>query len=95
MNTRSIYKLLLALAGASALVALVLFIIGNPQLAGPFLIAFFVLLAIGFRGYQSLRGFSFTAVIFASVTVAMYYPTNFQEVNGYDLKNLFTPLLQL
>lgn len=95
MNQRSIYKILLGLAGASALIALVLFVIGNPTGAGPFLIAFFVLLALGFRGYESLRGFSFTAVIFASVTVAMYYPANFQEINGYDLKNLFTPLLQL
>ena len=95
MNQRSIYKILLGMAGACALIALVLFIIGNPTGAGPFLIAFFVLLALGFRGYESLRGFSFTAVIFASVTVAMYYPANFQEVNGYDLKNLFTPLLQL
>ncbi|MEM8966136.1 MAG: bile acid:sodium symporter family protein [Bacteroidota bacterium] len=95
MNQRSIYKLLLGLAGTSALIVLVLFVMGNPQMAGPFLIAFFVLLAIGFRGYESLRGFSFTAVIFASVTVAMYYPANFQEVGGYDLKNLFTPLLQL
>ncbi len=95
MNHRSIYRILLGLAGASALTALVLFIIGNATEAGPYLIAFFVLLAIGFRGYESLRGFSFTAVIFASVTVAMYYPANFQEVGGYDLKNLFTPLLQL
>ncbi|MEQ9442652.1 MAG: bile acid:sodium symporter family protein [Cyclobacteriaceae bacterium] len=95
MNNRSMYKILLGLAGASALAALVFFITGHSVSAGPFVIAFFLLLAIGFRGYPSLRGFSFTAIIFASVSVAMYYPANFQEVNGYDLKNLFTPLLQL
>nr|WKN36215.1 bile acid:sodium symporter family protein [Tunicatimonas sp. TK19036] len=95
MNNRSTSKILLGLAGASALTALVLFLLGNPTATGPFVVAFFILLAIGFRGYASLRGFSFTAVIFASVSLAMYYPANFQEVNGYDLKNLFTPLLQL
>lgn len=95
MNKRSLFKLLLGLAAACALTTLVLLLMDRPSATGPFVVAFFILLAIGFRGFQSLRGFSFTAVIFASVSLAMYYPSNFQEVNGYDLKNLFTPLLQL
>ncbi len=86
---------MLGLAAVCALVALILLITGNGENSGLWLTGFFLFLAIGFRGYEHLKGFSFTVIIFASVTVAMFYPSYFQEVNGYDLKNLFVPLLQI
>ncbi len=63
--------------------------------AGPFLIVFFLLLAITFRGSAQLKGFTYTVMIFGSVTAALYYPGYFIEINGYKLSGLITPLIQL
>ena len=90
-----LYKIMLGLAALSLLVVVVLLLMGYSEETGPFLTIFFLALAIAFRGFEFLKGFSFTVIIFASVTVAMYYPSYFQEVNGFDLKKLFVPLLQL
>jgi len=68
---------------------------GNLATAGPLFIAFFVLLAIGFRGFPLLKGFSYTVTIFAAVTTALYYPNYFTDINGFKLATLITPLLQL
>jgi len=68
---------------------------GNLATAGPLFIAFFVLLAIGFRGFPLLKGFSYTVTIFAAVTTALYYPDYFTDINGFKLATLITPLLQL
>ncbi|WKN31441.1 bile acid:sodium symporter family protein [Porifericola rhodea] len=92
---KTIYKIMLGIAALSLIAFIVLLILGYGQQTGPFLSIFFLSLAIGFRGYSFLKGFTFTVIIFASVTVAMYYPSYFQEINGFDLKNLFVPLLQL
>ena len=67
----------------------------NIAAAGPFLIAFFLALAIGFRGSPLLKGLSFTVTIFAAVTTALYYPNYFVDINGFKLSSLITPLLQL
>jgi len=76
-------------------VAIVMSATGNLATAGPLFIAFFVLLAIGFRGFPLLKGFSYTVTIFAAVTTALYYPDYFTDINGFKLATLITPLLQL
>jgi len=68
---------------------------GNIEHAGPVLIAFFLALALGFRGYESLKGFAYTTMIFAAVTMAMYYPFYFQQVGDFKLTRLITPLIQV
>ncbi len=88
-------KIALGIAALSLIAFVVLLALGYEQATGPCLVNFFLALAVGFRGFEFLKGFSFTVIIFASVTVAMYYPSYFQEINGFDLKNLFVPLLQL
>ncbi len=94
-QTPIIYKIVLGLAAACALAVVVMIFMNAGQPIGLVLTAFFLFLAVGFRGIEPLRGFSFTVIIFASVTIAMFYPSYFQEVGGFDLKNLFTPLLQI
>jgi len=91
----NIYKIILGIAIAALLGAVAMLIMGNVAEAGPLLITFFIALAIAFRGYALLKGFSYTVVIFAAVTMAMYYPGAFQEVNGFKLSTLITPLLQI
>lgn len=63
--------------------------------AGLFIIAFFVTLSAAFRGTATLKGFSYTLIIFAAVTTALYYPGYFVQVKGFNLAGLITPLLQL
>lgn len=89
------YKIALS-AAVISLIAFVLFLTqGNNTYAGPLLIAFFLFLSIGFRGFDPVKGFSFTMLIFAAVTTALYYPKYFDTWGGFKLATLFTPLLQL
>lgn len=77
------------------LLAGILFLTDHVDFVGPLLILFFVLLGIGFRGFEKLKGFTYTIMIFASVTAAMFYPIVFQQVGDYKLSGLITPLLQI
>ena len=94
MKKINIYGLCLGLAAISLLAALITALNTIAQ-AGPFFILFFILLGIGFRGYPVLKGFSYTVMIFAAVTTALYYPHYFIQVNGFRFTALITPLIQL
>jgi len=95
LKTFNFYKICLVLAVISLLVALgIMLSTGLPQ-AGPFFIAFFFLLGIGFRGYEHLKGFTYSTMIFAAVTTALYYPDYFVELNGFKFTTLIIPLIQI
>lgn len=89
------YKLILGTAAVVFIIGSILMIMGQPNYAGPFFIGFFILLAFGFRGYELLKGFSYTTVIFAAVTSALFYPAAFNTWGGFKLAVLITPLIQL
>jgi bile acid:Na+ symporter, BASS family len=95
LNKSSFYNVLLGLSIISLLTALVFVFKGDVAKAGPFFIGFFVLLGIGFRGYGHLKGFTYTAMIFAAVVTALYYPSYFVELNGFKFATLITPLIQI
>jgi len=59
--------------------------------SGFLLMAFFVALALAFRGSALLRGFSFTILIFAVVSLALYYPQYFVRVGDFKLSKLILP----
>ncbi len=80
-----------ALAGAAA----VAYFANQIPLTGPLLIASFLCLAFGVRAYPALRGFSYTIMIFAAVTIAMYYPQYIAQVGEFDTSKLIVPLLQV
>ena len=56
---------------------------------------FFASLAIGFRGNKFLRGLSFTVIILAVVSLAMYYPQYFIGFGTFKFAALIVPLLQI
>ena len=89
------YNLILLLAAICLVTALIFVFMGNTAVAGPLFIAFFVGLAIGFRGFKSLKGFSYTVTIFGAVTAALFYPDAFKSWGGFKLSLLITPLIQL
>jgi len=52
-------------------------------------------LASALRGFQKLKGFSYTLWIFTAVTASMFYPQYFISVGDFQLKRLIVPLLQI
>jgi BASS family bile acid:Na+ symporter len=95
LKSNLLYKAALFLAGVCLVVVIALIASGRIAHSGPLLIGFFALLAVGFRGYPLLKGLTYTVMIFAAVTMALYYPQYFIELNGYRLTGLITPLIQL
>jgi BASS family bile acid:Na+ symporter len=84
--------------GLAALVLVIyaiLFFLGNHTWGGWLLLIFFVCLAIAFRTNKVLKGLSFTLMILAVVSLAMYHPTYFQSVGDFKLSALIIPLLQI
>ncbi|MEQ8552579.1 MAG: bile acid:sodium symporter family protein [Cyclobacteriaceae bacterium] len=65
------------------------------QFAGWLLMASLLSVALGLRQYPLLKGYSFTIMIFAAVSLSMYYPQYFVTVGGFRLSRLITPLLQV
>lgn len=88
-------RILSGLAIISGILALVLLIVGDINTLGPVLIFFFLSLALAIRKVDSLKGFSFTIMIFAAVVASMYYPEFFSKAGDFDLKKLIVPLLML
>lgn len=88
-------KIALPVAAVFFIAFVVFGILNGAANAGPWLIACFLFLSAGFRAYDALKGFSFTMIIFAAVTTALYYPQYFVSWGGVKLATFFTPLLQI
>jgi BASS family bile acid:Na+ symporter len=72
-----------------------LYLLGNNSMTGVPLIIFFLTFALGMRGNDRLKGFSFTLLIFAAVSISMFYPQTFVQWGDFQLKKLIVPLLQI
>ena len=90
-----ITKILLGLSIVFLLITICLFFSDQVNKTGPFLILFFLFLALGIRGIDRFKGLSFTVLIFAAVSLSMYYPQSFVQVGDFQLKKLIVPLLQV
>nr|MBI1232277.1 bile acid:sodium symporter family protein [Cytophagales bacterium] len=95
MKKENVFLGLIIVSIVLLLTAIVLIFTGNVPASGPLIFSFFVFLGIGFRGFQKLKGYTYTTMIFAGVTAAMYYPEYLIEYNGYSYSNLITPLIQI
>lgn len=95
MKRSNPYSIALLLA-AIALLAFVFWTIqGKLSEAGVFAVAFFVLMALGFSGFKPLKGYVFATLIFAGVTLALYWPEYFISIGDFKLTNLIIPLIQI
>jgi BASS family bile acid:Na+ symporter len=63
--------------------------------SGYFWIISLMALSIAIRQKRQLKGYTYTIMIFASVTAAMFYPAIFVEINGFQMGGLIVPLLQI
>ena len=68
---------------------------GLHEYVGWLLVLFFASLALFFRGFELLKGYVFTIMIFAAVAAAMYFPQYFIQVGDFKLSGLIIPLMQI
>jgi BASS family bile acid:Na+ symporter len=90
-----IIKTLIGLSIIFFLITIYLFFIGQISESGPFMILFFLFLALGIRVSDRFKGLTFTILIFAAVSLSMYYPQYFIQIGDFQLKKLIVPLLQV
>ncbi len=95
MKSISLYKVALVAAIILLITSVAITATSSIADAGIFIICFFICLAVVFRGYEQLKGFAYSVVIFAVVTMALYYPSYFVQVNGFKFTILIPLLIQL
>ena len=95
MKKINAYRAALAFAIIFLIISLVFIFSENIVGSGPFLILFFVSLALAVRGYPLFKSFSYTIWIFTAVTASMFYPQYFTSLGGFQFKLLIVPLLQV
>lgn len=94
-SNTSFYKYFYAVAAAFLLAYIIVTVVGRHELGGWALMLFFLSLGIAFRGSEILKGLAFTVIIFAAVSIALYYPQYFLQWGGFTLTGLITPLIQI
>jgi bile acid:Na+ symporter, BASS family len=95
LKQKNFYKIALILALVCLVIALAMVIGGIISESGPFFIGFFLFLAIAVRGFELVKGLSYTIWIFMAVSASMFYPQYFTSVGDFQLKRLIVPLLQI
>jgi len=90
-----LHKIVLGLAVALLLTGLAMVFGGKAPASGPFFVAFFIALAIGVRGWPTIKGLSYSVCIFAAVTASMFRPEYFTNIGDFKFKTLINPLLQI
>jgi len=95
MKKLSVHSILLAGSLLLFIISLAMILLGNISATGPLIIALLMCLAIGVRGFQSTRSFSYTIWIFTAVAASMFYPQIFVSWGGFKLGVLIVPLLQI
>ena len=94
-SRKTVYTIFYLIAALLFIAFLIITIQQLHHLGGWVLMLSLVSLAIAFRGNKVLRGLSYTVVILAAVSLAMYYPQYFKTVGDFKLSALIVPLLQI
>lgn len=89
------YNLFYLAAAVCLVVYAVSIVRGLHQWSGWILMTALLCVAIAFRGNPFLKGLSFTTVILAAVSIAMYYPQYFKAAGNTKLSVFIIPLLQV
>lgn len=95
MKKLKIHSYVLIIAGLLLLTYSIMVATGGIESGGILLVGFFILLAIGFTGYENLKGYVFAALIFAGVVLSLYWPNYFVQIGDFKLTNLIIPLIQI
>jgi bile acid:Na+ symporter, BASS family len=95
MKKLNFYKIALGFDLLLLIIALIMVFSGNIEATGPLFIAFFIILSFAVKGYESIKGLSFTMWMFTAVCAALFYPQYFVSYGEFKLTVLIVPLLQL
>lgn len=95
MKRETLFKVILGLSVVLLLCSLVIAFSSSLSSAGPFLILSLLFFGVSSRGFESLKGFTYSLMIFTGVACALYYPKYLVEVDGFKLSVLITPLIQI
>ena len=95
MKRESFYNLLYFVAAALLSAWIFVRIKQLYNWGGWLLMLFFLSIAFAFRGSKTLKGLSYTMMIMAAVSIAMYHPQYFKTIGDYKLSALIIPLLQI
>lgn len=95
MSKKSVSKFLFLFAVLFLIAYLGASYMGAYDYAGWLLMISLLLTALGIRRYDLLKGYSFTIMIFAAVSLAMYYPQYFVSIGDFRLSSLITPFMQI
>jgi BASS family bile acid:Na+ symporter len=79
----------------AALAFITVTMMGAHQVAGWLLMSFFIMVALAIRQYELFKGYSFTVMIFAAVSLSMYYPHYFVSIGDFKFSLLIVPLMQI
>ncbi|QTE41111.1 bile acid:sodium symporter family protein [Mucilaginibacter rubeus] len=88
------YKVTIALTIA-ALVAVLIMLSKGLEHTGPYVLTFFVLLAISLCSSPKTKSFAYTVLIFGAAAMALYYPEFFISYGNFKYATLIIPLIQL
>ncbi|MBV6646140.1 MAG: bile acid:sodium symporter family protein [Cyclobacteriaceae bacterium] len=88
-------KLLLVIAIFLLILSVVFAVTEDYYYLGLSLISFLVIVSLLFQQKMTLKGFSYTWLILASVTAALFFPNLFLGIGGFSFKVLIVPLLMI
>ena len=88
------YKVTATLTIAAFAAVFIMFSKGLSH-TGPYVLAFFVLLAISLCASSKTKSFAYTALIFGAAAMALYYPALFISYGNFKYATLIIPLIQL
>jgi len=95
MKHISIHNILLGCSALLFIVTMAMIFTGNMAASGPLIVGFFMCLALGVRGFNSTKSFSYTIWIFTAVAASMFYPQFFTSIGSFNLSIFIVPLLQI
>ncbi|MRI00854.1 bile acid:sodium symporter family protein [Kriegella sp. EG-1] len=88
-------KLLLGVSAICLIIFIIMLVLGKVDSSGPFLVLFFLFLALTAKQHRTFKGFSFAILIFGAVSLSMFYPQPFVQIGDFQMKRLIVPLLQI
>lgn len=95
MIKHNLYKILLGICLLLLVISLIMIFTGHGAASGFLIIGLFIILSFAVRGFEAIKGLSFTMWIFAAVAAAMFYPQLFVQYGSFKTTVLIVPLLQI
>ena len=95
MKNLNKYQIGIGISVLLLIISLIVILTGKGSVAGPFLIAMFIILSFAVKGFQAVKGLSFTMWMFTAVAAAMFYPQLFLSYGSFKTTALIVPLLQI